>query len=206
MPRDYAKQTRYTYVSSHSKYRRPVEWIVAIILILAIAGLGFYYAKSHKNSIAAKGKQILSEQKNVKKSPLAFVQAPTEPDVQFDFYSELQGTQVKVAVPARQAFLVQKTPTPSTPAVPTTGSRPVQQYFLQLGQFSDNVGASEMRVSLLFAGIDAEIVSAEQNGKTVYFVRQGPYANERAAKQMQQRLQRKGVSSQLMRMDVKIPL
>ncbi len=82
------------------------------------------------------------------------------PPIHFEFYDELSK------------------PIPITDSAAATGgsllrvyiktvASPETKYVLQLGVFKDETTANEMRISLLLAGIDADLLLEKQNGRPV---------------------------------------
>jgi cell division protein FtsN len=72
---------------------------------------------------------------------------------------------------------------------------PVQPYYLELGTFSNPANASQLRISLLLAGVDAEVIKIRESNQDVYYVRYGSFPNMGQAKAKQERLMQKGVTS-----------
>lgn len=75
----------------------------------------------------------------------------------------------------------------------TTANKKIPpEFILQLGEFNEQTNASQLRLSLLLAGIETEIIKVPDHK---YRVQQGPYASERQAKSAQRQLGRKGFES-----------
>lgn len=130
---------------------------------------------------------------------LAQKEAPQN-QVRFDFYNELPN--MKVGVPetvSASAKLVSTTPAqPAVPATTNQSGGPVAattHYFVQIGTFKSSAEASQLRISLLLAGIEAEVVKKDTQGQPTYVVQQGPFASAGLAKSTQKRLLDKGFST-----------
>lgn len=160
---------------------------------------------------------ISRENKPIKKESPPIV-SPHE-DIQFAFYTELPNMQVKLPQSA------QLNPFPVTvPKMDKSESKQAEadhlagqidqsiktvmalhvantkntttRFILQLGEFNDRLSASQLRLSLLLAGIETDIVkTADQK----YRVQQGPFANEHQAKSAAQKLNKKGFEGSIIR-------
>lgn len=205
MPKDYAKRTTKPTHPGRLRY-----WF-AILLSLMIVSSGVYF-------IAKDGvwqKKYFSFVKNnpvkVQKVSLAATNVPKpEPEVHYDFYTELPSMQVTQPQIAEKSH---PTPPPLVTVVPKTNGtskllaeevqkklKPITsndlsaQYVLQIAAFKNEIAASEYRISLLLGGFDANIVKTD-NDPPIYRIQQGPYPSARIAKANQQRLLRKGIKS-----------
>lgn len=76
----------------------------------------------------------------------------------------------------------------------TTTTTTAKQYVIQVGIFRDQIGASQLRLSLLLAGIEANIAKLPDG---TYRVQQGPYKSSAQAKAIQKRLTKKGFDSEI---------
>lgn len=74
-------------------------------------------------------------------------------------------------------------------------ARPVEtaRYLLQAGAFERNADADDLKARIAMAGEAARVESAEINGKTVYRVRLGPYADVNAAETAKANLSNLGI-------------
>ncbi|MDO4591466.1 MAG: SPOR domain-containing protein [Comamonadaceae bacterium] len=72
-------------------------------------------------------------------------------------------------------------------------------YFVQAGAFRSKTEADAQRAKLAMLGWEARISEREQNGRTVFRVRVGPFAKRGDAEQLKQRLDAAGVDSALVR-------
>lgn len=72
-------------------------------------------------------------------------------------------------------------------------------YFVQAGAFRTPEDAETQRAKLAMMGIDAQVSEREQNGRTVYRVRVGPFTQKPLAELTQEQLNVNGVESALVR-------
>ncbi|RJP66369.1 MAG: sporulation protein, partial [Comamonadaceae bacterium] len=72
-------------------------------------------------------------------------------------------------------------------------------YFVQAGAFRTPEDAETQRARLAMLGIDAQITEREQNGRTVFRVRVGPFNQKALADLTQEQLQVNGVEAALVR-------
>lgn len=73
------------------------------------------------------------------------------------------------------------------------------RYALQAGAFAAEADAQSQRARLVLLGVDAQVVAAEQNGKTVYRVRTAPLDQRFQAEALQDQLKAAGVESSVVR-------
>ncbi len=170
MSRDYAKKM--PHATRRTKQRRQRRWIVLLLslALLAILSLGFKQCHS--------------------RFPLFSAPVPSQAEVnaQFDFYPDGQSAQSKSPPP-----LVATHPSAAPP--PIEKKTAVGRYILQLGTFQSENEASEMRVSLLLAGWDVNVVRGTVAGHVQYHVQQGPYNTLESAKAAQKILESQGLMS-----------
>ncbi len=93
--------------------------------------------------------------------------------------------------------------TPSTPPPPSqaavaTGDRGAT-YLLQAGAFREIEDADAMKLRLALMGLEAQVVTAEVSGTTLYRVRVGPYAGLDAMTRARTRLAENGVEATVLR-------
>ncbi len=189
MRKDYARND-FTQGGKSARKKRYVELLLVILLCVLVGGI-FYagYSATHpewQEKMAVWTTHIQSffghkraeEIKGKKLKGTAQIEYDNE--VRFDFYSELPKMQM------------------DTPPVVNTEqdkeSTPAKQYTLRIGEFTDLARAGEVRISLLLAGVDAEVVTVRQDGKNVYRVQQS-YDTAAQAQAKQKRLQKKGIES-----------
>ncbi|MEO8400208.1 MAG: SPOR domain-containing protein [Gammaproteobacteria bacterium] len=215
MPKDYAKN-----IFTNKRKSKPREWRSPIFLLfvlgLVISGIVFYAMRLHNDNTAvasnnymtswfANAKSLL---KNKHVTPVkAAKQALTKDEgVHFDFYTELPKMQVNMpmADEPKAPETVKSLPPIELgnqidesirSAISQNKQAVVQQYILELGVFNDKSSAAQLRLSLLLAGVESEVVQPEENG--AQFRVQKLFTNESSAKQMQKRLQKKGIESVL---------
>ena len=135
------------------------------------------------------------------KAPNAQAAPAQNEDVHFDFYTELPN--MRVALPASASTETVKTISrpPQTVGQVDESIKSVidsrktpTQIIVQLGEFKDPLNASQLRLSLLLAGIETEVVKTATH---TYRVQKGPYSSERQAKAAQQQLNKKGFDSMI---------
>jgi len=72
-------------------------------------------------------------------------------------------------------------------------------YFVQAGAFHTQADADAQRAKLAMVGWEARVSEREQNGRTVFRVRIGPFAKRDDAEQLKEKLAGAGVESALVR-------
>ena len=72
-------------------------------------------------------------------------------------------------------------------------------YFVQAGAFPSQSGADAQRAKLAMLGWEARVSEREQNGRTVYRVRVGPFSKRDDAEQLKEKLESAGVESAMVR-------
>jgi cell division protein FtsN len=84
---------------------------------------------------------------------------------------------------APAADSVEANPESTAPKPAAEVAKPAEEarYLLQAGAFERNADADDLKARIAMAGETARVESAEDNGKTMYRVRLGPYPNARAA-------------------------
>lgn len=137
--------------------------------------------------------------------------------VKFDFYTQLPAMQVNVppvsaakAPPVVSSDKLTADIDRSIKEAHTTKSQidrhdgnpatSKQPYVIQLGIFKDRMAAKELRVSLLLAGVDADVVKITVQNQDNYRVQAGPYVSTKAAKLAQQKISRKGIESIILKL------
>ena len=98
-------------------------------------------------------------------------------------------------------------PTPA-PVRPAAASAPAAaasgaglQFFVQVGAYSTPEDADAQRAKVAMTGLTAKVMSREQNGRTVYRVRLGPYDNRTVAEDVQDKLTNAGMEANLVRVE-----
>lgn len=104
----------------------------------------------------------------------------------------------KPASDALDDLLRAKTQAP-TQTVASAAQVDTQQYFIQAGAFKSQGDADAQRAKLALLGWEARISEREQNGRTVYRVRVGPFAKLGDAESLKEKLDGAGVDSNLVR-------
>ncbi len=186
MRKDYAKN-KMTYQPRKPK-KEPASVVVILVVffsafVLSSAGYWLYEHHGVKEGAMTwvQNVEALFKSKNaVLKTNPSSVQLKQENNVHFDFYTELPKMQVNHASAAPTKQIV------TAPASP--------QYVIRLGIFKDQISASQLRLSLLLAGITADIIKLADH---TYCVQQGPYTSKRQAEVMQRRVSKKGFDSEI---------
>lgn len=87
---------------------------------------------------------------------------------------------------------------PEAPSSTKPGADPFI-YFVQAGAYAKPEDAEQQRARLAMMGFAAKVTEREQNGRTMYRVRLGPYPVKDEADNAQNRLQGSGVDAALVR-------
>ena len=74
-----------------------------------------------------------------------------------------------------------------------------ERFAVQAGAFAAEADAQTQRARLVLLGIEAQVVAADQNGKTVFRVRTAPLDQRFQAEALQDQLKAAGVASSLVR-------
>jgi cell division protein FtsN len=211
MPKDYAKKMVTTKRRAIKKIPRLPVILTVFFVAFAISMTTFWVYAHHglKESFIiwiANGKSLF-QHKNANTSKTAKAHLANQEEnnaVQFNFYTELPNMQVNPEIVSESKLTIRKPvvglPRPIALAQidnsiqAAMAEKKKVQYFIQLGVFKDQIGASQLRLSLLLAGIEADIVEVATHS---YRVQQGPYQSTNQAKAMQRRLTNKGFESEI---------
>lgn len=87
----------------------------------------------------------------------------------------------------------------NTTASPTSTADDPFTYFLQTGAFGTTTDAEAQRAKLAMMGWEARISEREQNGRTVFRVRVGPFGKRGEAETLKEKLDGAGVDAALVR-------
>lgn len=86
---------------------------------------------------------------------------------------------------------------------PAAGTAPAaaggQQYLLQAGAFRSSPEAENMKVRLALIGFEAQVTDVRVDGRTLYRVRIGPYAQPDAMNRARARLAENGIEASVVR-------
>ncbi|WP_311224015.1 MULTISPECIES: SPOR domain-containing protein [unclassified Acidovorax] len=88
---------------------------------------------------------------------------------------------------------------PAAVAAPAAGAADPFDYFVQAGAFRTQGDADAQRAKMAMLGWEARVSEREQNGRTVYRVRVGPFAKRDDAESLKDKLDGAGVESALVR-------
>ncbi len=221
MPRDYARYVSKTKRPLIERGWRKRLLLVGFLLILLTSVAYSIYLYQYNTTEDASSSIKLW----VKQAKGLFVKAPIDPDtlsqaidqsepmdaqqdaeIQFNFYSDLATMQVSAPqIPGSQVLAEDKTTFAvekklvevEKPVVSSADQTKVvpEKYLLQIAAFKNPTAAGEMRISLLLAGFEAEIVKAMQNDQQLYQLQQGPFSSIAEAKAMQRELKKKDIES-----------
>lgn len=189
MQKDYAK---YTFKQNHQlvehgwRYRLLI--VIFVISFACFVGYAYYlYDKYSDQWSVAKIKSFFVHKQSKNSVPSQIVtnqEKKQENDIQFSFYTELSNKQV-----------MQATETERVVPVITDNSKK-GQYVVQVAAFKNPSAAGEMRISLLLAGFEVDMVkSVTEDHQPLYLIQQGPYQRLEQAKSMQQKMKQKGIES-----------
>ncbi|MBV2218752.1 MAG: SPOR domain-containing protein, partial [Diaphorobacter sp.] len=84
-------------------------------------------------------------------------------------------------------------------AAPASAGTDPFQYFVQAGAFRTQQDADAQRAKLAMLGWEARVSEREQNGRTVFRVRVGPFGKRDDAESLKEKLDGAGVESALVR-------
>jgi cell division protein FtsN len=195
MPKDYAK-TVFNDKPKKAKNTKFVAIIAAslVLVVIGVATLGILNKSrnatlsDNRTGILTEFKTLLAHKKALANRLLPSSPATEEAAIHFEFYNDLPKMQVPLPdVPANA-----KAP----PAAAIAKNKPeTNEYILQVAVFKEPTEASQLRVSLLLAGIDVSVSKIHLGDLDIYRVQQGPYVNLATAKTKQQHLLKKGIDS-----------
>jgi cell division protein FtsN len=206
-------------------WRRRLLLVGFLLLLLISAASGFYVYQHHKANFAqqsvgnwVKKVKLLfiktSSEQDVSKlkddSSQTVEQHEQDAEIQFSFYTNLPTMQVSASQAAPTQVAVEekiKLPALNKPVEVANVSPPVdppivsqrnvvdEKYLLQIAAFANPTAAGEMRISLLLAGFEVEIVKAMRNNQQLYQLQQGPFSTMAQVKARQRELEKKGIES-----------
>jgi cell division protein FtsN len=81
-----------------------------------------------------------------------------------------------------------KAPSPADTPQPTVSAGPASVYWLQVGAFQNKADADGLRAKLVLLGVDTRIFETQQNDRTLYRVRSGPYSDKTSADAVKNKL------------------
>ncbi len=217
MRKDYAKKNMFAQKRKVRKQPPRLSVLLTVFFVAFVVSASGYWVYAHHGfrdgviAWVASAKSLLIKHKT---DPVKVAkQSDSNQDdnnVRFDFYTELPKMQVNTtSVLDKKTFvspkLVEKLPRPAELAdidnsiqsvitAKKSQAKPLMQYTLQLGIFKDQLSASQLRLSLLLAGIDADVVKMQNN---TYRVQKGSFTSENQAKAMQRQINKKGFDSEI---------
>jgi cell division protein FtsN len=87
----------------------------------------------------------------------------------------------------------------STPAATGNVTADPFDYVIQVGAYRTLADADAQKAKLALMGVDAKVSERDQNGRTVYRVRLGPYDDKAAAEKVRARLESNNIENTLVR-------
>ena len=194
MQKDYAKYTfkrRSPWLEQGWRYR--LLLVVFILTLVGCIGYAYYLYDKYADSFSFSRIQsfFIQKQAPVKAAAPPLEDKP-ENDIQFNFYTELPSDK-----PVGHSFDKPLEITQNKPsALSKSDSAKKGQYVLQVAAFQSPAAAGELRISLLLAGFEADIVkSLTEDQQTLYLIQLGPYSNPSKAKSVQEEMKGKGIES-----------
>lgn len=214
MAKDYAKRVFTTSRKPKKKRFRSELLAIPLVIVVSLASYGFLHGKEGlKNaevSWVSHFKDIFlhhSKSNQTKVAKISSAPVNSEPEVHFDFYNELQNIKVE-DMPVAAASAGAKLPGAKSSSgsnvkqaltqTNTDGHQQANRYILQLGLFKDSTAASQLRLSLLLSGIEADIIQVSRaDDEFIYRVQRGPFADQSEARKFLKKLQGKGIDCEL---------
>jgi cell division protein FtsN len=90
-------------------------------------------------------------------------------------------------------------PAPVTPVITAPATQAANHYIIKMGDFDTESGAKGLVSAINSVGFDAKVVKISRGGRTIYQVQQGPYESMALASQSQQRMQKRGLISTIIK-------
>lgn len=216
MRKDYAKKNMFAQKRKLRKEPPRLSVLLTVFFVAFVVSVTGYWIYAHHGfrdgSIAwiASAKSLFIKHKTEPVKVTKQQDSNPNDNVRFDFYTELPKMQVNnsAVVDKKSSILpklVENLPRPvelteidnsiqSVIAAKKAHAKQLMQYTLQLGIFKDQLSASQLRLSLLLAGIDADVVKLQNN---TYRVQKGTYNSESQAKSIQRQINKKGFDSEI---------
>jgi hypothetical protein len=190
MAKDYAKRVFTTTRSRRKKtWRAGLIIIPSIILVLLLiiyvtcSRAGFF--KMPESRLLKGIASLFIRPYSPNQTSPSKVEENAQQEVHFDFYNALPN--MRVSVQGDVPKTVTRQHDPEAPL----------QYILQLGVFDNESPATQLRISLLLAGCEAEIVKIKTKDGELYRVQSRAFSKQADAKKVQEQWQAKGVTSVL---------
>ncbi len=202
MARDYANKK---VASPQRKIPRVLLVVFAVFCLLGALGIyALHYHQERVHNWLKGAKTLVSHKESV------LAAAVPEDEVQFNFYNELPNMRVNLPTAAQSnqakpfSIIVRKSTEQTLRSIDLSTkidesiqsalteqapSKPAAQFIVQINEFDNQLPASQLRLSLLLAGIETDVVKTAE-GK--FRVQKGPFTNEREAKAVLRKLNLKG--------------
>lgn len=197
MQKDYAKYTfKKTSPWLTHGWRYRLVLVVFIVCLIASIGYAYYLYDKYADRLSFAAVRSFFVHKEKKEAPIEVQQEEKpENDIQFNFYTELPSGK-EVLPTFDNPTLTQQNEIGAVPAAPATESVKKGQYILQVAAFKNPSAAGELRISLLLAGFEADIVkSLTEDQQPLYLIQLGPYPSANKAKAVQDEMKGKGIES-----------
>lgn len=213
MARDYAKYNGKRRGPNKNSRYRGIYILLFFFIVIVASGYWVYVhtlrGATTENSQLMRVLVNFKETFHFKNNEDSHAKAHAQPvaekheEVRFDFYDELQNMQMRTPTvsedkPVNQANSAPKVLTAAAPAKETLPPKEVPPpaedksgFAVRIGIFDNMNLASEMRISLLLLGVDAEIVKVG----SVYRLQPGIFPTMAKAKEVQKKLQQKGIDN-----------
>ena len=115
----------------------------------------------------------------------------------------LEAEQTKPAAikPAKTVLASPTVAAAKVPALPADAEIPLpaERYVVQLGEFDSETAAKALLEAINSVGFEAQVVKISRAGHKIYKVQQGPYLSMSLALQLQQRMQKRGLISTILK-------
>ncbi|WP_394129319.1 SPOR domain-containing protein [Shewanella maritima] len=184
MSRDYANRKPRKSKNTRGRAKKPANRqpmpIVPLLVVIALV-VGFaYFLWSIKGSseapvVVEESAPVVEPKKQptkVKKDPN---ELPPKPEEKWTYQQELENKQVEVDLP--ESEIVQ-----------------VKLYQMQCGSFRQESQAEQLRATIAFQGLEAQVKRTEGSNGLWYKVVLGPFEGKRPAESTRHRLQRAGIN------------
>lgn len=200
MRKDYARYSARSKHSLESGWVKRLLLVIFIIFVLGLPSYGFYFYKTHSFQLftlwIAKAKGFFHHEKSDANNGFVKKETPltaTDPEIHFDFYTELSAAPLMKPVKEKsmnknqlEVISIQQKST----SIP---------YIVQLGLFKNESEANKLRLSMLLEGVESEIIKTQAG---YYRLQQGPYPTLADAEKTQSSLKNKGIVSLIHHADV----
>lgn len=198
MQKDYAKYTTRTKGRVvEPGWRRRLFWVTLVVLVTFSAWYGYDLYKTHASGLKLSALKSYATHFNQEPAKPVVddkdtpIEVQQDNEIHFNFYTELPNNKIKPEDAERPVLAAKEE---------KVKEHKIGDYFVELGTFKDPSSAGEMRVSLLLAGFEAELVKIlDKEQGPQYRLQQGPFVSMGEAKAIQQKLKQKGIDSSVVK-------